>query len=127
MPFHDRKEEECNAINRIDTIQCHLLTQYGTNNGYWCALIHVQGWGLQQDWYLTRRLFDVNCSETDSVINVLKMRLLYNMFVCRIHRSEYYNNFKAPSDFVYQEGAWRGADPPHLNQGQVSTLVSMLD
>ncbi|OWF51431.1 nuclear protein MDM1-like isoform X2 [Mizuhopecten yessoensis] len=29
-------------------------------------------------------------------------------------RSEYCNNYKAPSSFDYVKGAWRGANPPHL-------------
>ncbi|XP_060067868.1 nuclear protein MDM1-like [Ylistrum balloti] len=32
----------------------------------------------------------------------------------RRSRSEYRNNFKAPSNFDYIKGAWRGANPPHL-------------
>ena len=41
------------------------------------------------------------------------------ILITRSHYSEYHNNFKAPSDFVYSEGAWKGANPPHLNQVQV--------
>ncbi|XP_033745457.1 nuclear protein MDM1-like isoform X2 [Pecten maximus] len=32
----------------------------------------------------------------------------------RRSRSEYRNNFKAPGNFDYIKGAWRGANPPHI-------------
>ncbi|KAK3610918.1 hypothetical protein CHS0354_017399 [Potamilus streckersoni] len=34
--------------------------------------------------------------------------------VTRKFRSEYKSNFRAPGTYSYDEGAWRGAQPPHL-------------
>ncbi len=37
------------------------------------------------------------------------------MFVIyRRHKSEYELNFRSPMEYEYLEGAWRGADPPHI-------------
>ncbi len=44
----------------------------------------------------------------------------------RSYQSEYATNYQPPKQFEYEDGAWKGADPPQLKPTQVSTL-SQLD
>ena len=47
------------------------------------------------------------------------------IFFSRKTGSEYARNFRAPSAYMYEEGAWKGAQgPPHLDPTPVSVLPS---
>ena len=36
--------------------------------------------------------------------------------------SEYNSNYRSPEKFEYKEGAWRGANPPHVESAKVRLL-----
>lgn len=36
-------------------------------------------------------------------------------------KTEYHSNFKAPSLFRYEEGVWKGANPPHIQPQEDSS------
>ena len=59
------------------------------------------------------------------ILHVLVYEMIrFNLFqfLCRRYKSEYELNFKPPQDFEYLEGAWRGANPPHIEAKEVRML-----
>ena len=55
-----------------------------------------------------------------TVLSVVDSWVIRPLFFFRRPRSEYASNYRSPTKFQY-DGAWHGADPPHLQPTRVRT------